>query len=261
MISFGSTLLVAFIVSSFVMWMTWIYAKKINNYSIVDAVWALSFMLITGFYAVLGSGFWQRRLLILACVGFWSLRLGIFLWIRIRRHHPKEDSRYVELREKYKPGVERGFFWFFQYQAWSVVLLTVPFLVICENTETSIHPVEWIGVAFWAISLIGEATADAQAKTFKSDPKNAKRVCNVGLWKVSRHPNYFFESVVWWSYFIIALGSPNGLHTIYCPIVMLYLLLNVTGVPMSEAQSLKSRGDAYREYQKHTSTFFPWFPK
>jgi steroid 5-alpha reductase family enzyme len=259
--TFGCTLFVAFLISSFVMGLTWAYAKKINNYSIVDAVWALSFALLTAIYAVLGNGFWQRRALILVCVGFWGLRLGIFLWKRIQGHHPKEDGRYLELREKYKPNVERGFFWFFQYQAWSVVLLTIPFLLICENGDSHLQTSEWIGVALWALSLTGEAIADHQAKAFKSDPKNAKRVCDQGLWKYSRHPNYFFESCVWWSYFIIALSSPHGIFTVYCPLIMLFLLLKVTGVPLSEAQSLKSRGDAYRAYQKRTSVFIPWFQK
>jgi steroid 5-alpha reductase family enzyme len=259
--SFLSLLLVGFLISTLVMTFTWFLARKIQNYSIVDAAWSLSFGLLTLVYALMGNGFLERKLLILFCVLVWSLRLGIFLWKRIASHHPQEDKRYIELRLGYGTHVERGFFWFFQIQAWSVVILTVPFLLMCSNASESLGVVEWIGAVLWALSLAGEAIADHQAMEFKQDPKNAKGVCDQGLWKFSRHPNYFFESMIWWGYFLMASASPGGVYTLYCPLIMLFLLLKVTGVPMSEKQSLKSRGDAYREYQRRTSMFFPWLPK
>ena len=212
-------------------------------------------------YCALADGFWQRKALMLFCVGIWSVRLGSFLVIRIRSHHPKEDGRYGELRSGYGDHVERGFFWFFQTQAWSVVLLTIPFLLVARNPDPELSMLEWAAGVLWFLFLLGEATADHQAKSFKSDPKNAKRICDTGLWKYSRHPNYFFESCIWWAYFLLASQSAGGIYTIYCPLIMLFLLLKVTGVPMSEKQSLKSKGDIYREYQKRTSKFIPWFPK
>ncbi len=254
-------ILISFIVNCLVMIGTWFFSRVKNNYSVVDAVWALSFFVTSGLYSVLGEGLLQRKLLMLICVSIWSLRLGIFLARRIASHHPTEDSRYGELRKGYGDQVERGFFWFFQYQAWSVVLLSAPFLLMALNTDPEMAPLEYIGALLFFLSLSGEAVADHQANIFKKNPANKNKVCNVGLWRYSRHPNYFFESCIWFSFFIMACSSPQGIYSLYAPLLILFLLLKVTGVPMSESQSLKNRGEAYREYQKKTSMFVPWFPK
>lgn len=240
---------------------TWFFARAKNNYSVVDAVWAFSFSITAALYTWLGEGLFQRRALMFICISIWSLRLGVFLYKRIASHHPVEDSRYVELRRGYAPHVERGFFWFFQYQAYSVVLLSAPFLLMALNPEPQLLPLEYIGAILFLISLAGESWADQQAQNFKKNPLNKSKVCDVGLWKYSRHPNYFFESCIWFSFFIMAVSSPYGIYSLYAPLLILFLLLKVTGVPMSESQSLKNRGEAYREYQKRTPMFFPWFPK
>ena len=100
-----------------------------------------------------------------------------------------------------------------------------------------------------------------QLKQFKANPANKGRVCQAGLWNFSRHPNYFFEWLVWVAFFLFALGSPWGWVTIYCPALMLFFLLKVTGIPMTEELAVKTKGDAYREYQRTTSVFVPWFKK
>src|SRR5262249_44045583 len=102
---------------------------------------------------------------------------------------------------------------------------------------------------------------DLQLEKFKKDPANKGQTCQVGLWNYSRHPNYFFEWLIWVSYFLFACGSSHGIYSIICPAIMLYLLFKVTGIPATEAQALKSRGDQYRDYQKRVSVFVPWFPK
>ena len=254
-------ILISFILNCLIMVGTWFFSRSKNNYSIVDAVWAFSFFVTSGFYALLGDGLLERRLLMLACIGIWSLRLGIFLSKRIASHHPTEDSRYVELRRGYGDHVERGFFWFFQYQAYSVVLLSAPFLLMALNTEPNIQFSEYAGMILFFLCLIGESSADHQAQGFKKNPANKTKVCNVGLWRYSRHPNYFFESGIWFAFFIMAYSSPYGIYSLYTPLLILFLLLKVTGIPMAESQSLKNRGDAYREYQRTTSSFIPWFPK
>lgn len=254
-------IVISFILNALIMVGTWFFSRSKNNYSVVDAVWALSFFVTGGLYASLGDGRLERRLLMLICISIWSLRLGIFLAKRIASHHPTEDSRYVELRKGYGSHVERGFFWFFQYQAYSVVLLSSPFLLMALNTNPQIAPLEYIGAALFLLCLTGEAISDHQANTFKKNPAHKNKVCNVGLWRYSRHPNYFFESCIWFAFFIMALSSPYGIYSIFSPLLILFLLLKVTGVPMSESQSLKNRGEAYREYQKKTSMFVPWFPK
>jgi steroid 5-alpha reductase family enzyme len=110
-------------------------------------------------------------------------------------------------------------------------------------------------------AITGEALADAQLAAFKRDAANRGRVCEAGLWRYSRHPNYFFEWLIWVAYFVFAVGSPWGWVALIGPASILYLLLRVTGIPMTEEQSLRSRGDAYRRYQRTTSAFIPWLPK
>ncbi len=109
--------------------------------------------------------------------------------------------------------------------------------------------------------MAGEGLADSQLKRFRAQPENRGQICQAGLWNFSRHPNYFFEWLVWVGLFIFALGSPLGCATLYCPALMLFFLLRVTGIPLTEELSLKSKGDRYREYQQTTSAFVPWFKK
>jgi len=150
---------------------------------------------------------------------------------------------------------------FFQMQAVSVVLLAVPFLFVAINPAPTLHPLEIAGALLWAIAIGGETLADAQLAAFKREPANKGRVCTVGLWGYSRHPNYFFEWLVWVSYLVIACASPWGWIGVISPAIILYLLLRVTGIPLTEEQSVRSKGDAYRAYQRTVSAFVPWFPK
>lgn len=243
------------------MTVTWWLARRWDNYSIVDAVWGGSFALVTLLFVIAGSGWLNRRLVLLAIVALWSLRLGLFLGKRIKSHHPQEDERYKSLRAEYGSSVASRFFLFFQYQALSVVLLSIPFLLIAMNERPEFEIIEIFGFVVSLLALIGEGIADSQANRFKSDPGNRQKTCDVGLWKYSRHPNYFFESCVWWGFFLVSLGAEHGIYMIYAPLIILFLLLKVTGVPPSEAQALKKRGDVYRAYQAKTSVFVPWFPK
>ena len=117
------------------------------------------------------------------------------------------------------------------------------------------------GAVLWLLAVSGEALADAQLAAFQRDPANRGQVCDTGLWRTSRHPNYFFEWLTWVAYALFALASPWGWLGLIGPACILWLLLRVTGLPTTEAQSLRSRGDAYRRYQARTSAFVPWFPK
>ncbi|HET8799305.1 MAG TPA: DUF1295 domain-containing protein, partial [Thermoanaerobaculia bacterium] len=150
------------------------------------------------------------------------------------------------------------FFWF---QGLTNVLLSVPVLLIARNPEPRIHPLEIAGAALFVLSVIGESIADAQLRRFRADPANRGKVLQSGLWRSSRHPNYFFEWLVWVAWLVIALASPYGWIAAYCPLLMLWFLYKVTGIPATEEQSLKSKGEAYREYQRTTSAFIPWWPK
>src|ERR1700722_18873248 len=205
--------------------LAWIVCAHIDNYGFLDAIWSLSVAILAPLYAVLGTGDPWRRLVFALVGAAWSLRLGLYILIRVWRQHPQEDKRYRTLREKW-PGRAR-FLLFFELQALIAVLFSLPFLLASVNSQPGLGPLELAGLAIALLGIAGEAIADWQAQRFKRDPANKPRVVNVGLWRYSRHPNYFFESIVWWGFFIAALGSPYGWVTLVCPLLMLYLLLNV----------------------------------
>jgi steroid 5-alpha reductase family enzyme len=236
-------------------------ARRLDNYGIVDVAWACAFAPTAMFYAAAAPGWLPRRLLIAALVALWSIRLGSHLWRRVAAHHPREDGRYVQLRRDWANAFAVKMTGFFQLQALSVVLLSVPFLLPALNPAAGFHPLEIAGAVLWLLALAGEATADAQLAAFQAARTGRDRVCDVGLWRYSRHPNYFFEWLVWVAAFLFALGSPHGWVAALAPVGMLFLLWRVTGIPLTEEQALRSKGDAYRRYQQTTSAFVPWFPR
>jgi steroid 5-alpha reductase family enzyme len=242
-----------------VMTMVWLWATKIKNAGIVDIFWSYNFPVLAVIYFLLAEGYDTRKLIILIMVCIWGLRLGTYLLVRIFGHITEEDGRYQQLRKEWAPNINSRFFWFFQMQAFSNVLLSLPFILICMNANTTIHFLEIVGALLWLISITGESIADRQLQVFKKNSSNKGKVCDVGLWRYSRHPNYFFEWMIWVSYFIFACASPYGWISVFCPIAMLYLLFKVTGIPMTEEQALRSKGQAYKNYQQTTSVFVPWF--
>ncbi len=244
-----------------IMFLVWLWAKKIKNAGIVDVFWALNFPIITLIIFFMAQGDPTRKLLICALFLLAELRLGIHLWQRVIGHLQEEEGRYQQLRKEWGEKADRNFFFFFQFQAISNVILAIPFLIITANPAKDLGTLEYIGIAIWLLAFLGEMIADKQLANFKKDPKNKGQVCEQGLWYYSRHPNYFFEWLTWLAYFVFALASPWGLLAIISPAIMLYLLLKVTGVPNNEEQNLRSKPIAYRKYQQSTSAFFPWFKK
>ncbi len=237
--------------------LAWVLARKWENYSLVDAVWAFGIGLIGIFWLTLTGGA-AKHWAAAALVGLWSFRLGSHLTRRIRRAHPEEDSRYAELREKWGGG---AFFAFFQMQAVSVILLALPFLLIAFDSDTTWSLWETLGTAIVLTGIAGESLADRQMSHFKETHTDSKAVCKEGLWRYSRHPNYFFEAVIWVGFYIYGCGSDWGWAALHAPAIIVFLLLKVTGIPPTEAGALKRKGDAYRRYQETTSAFIPWPPK
>jgi steroid 5-alpha reductase family enzyme len=236
-------------------------ARRLDNYGIVDIAWSYAFAVLAAFYAACAPGWPVRKALIATLAVLWSLRLGTHLCRRVMGHHPVEDGRYVQLRRDWAGNFAPKMFGFFQLQAASVVLLGVAFFISCLNPAPRLHPLEIAGALLWLLAWGGESLADAQLAAFKRNAGNQGRVCATGLWRYSRHPNYFFEWLVWVAFFVFALASPGGWVALIGPASMLYLLLRMTGIPLNEEQSLRSKGDAYRRYQQSTSAFVPWFPK
>ncbi len=243
------------------MCLVFVFARRIRNYGVVDVAWSWAFIPVTGIYALLMEGDPSRQALVLTLVCGWSGRLGWHLYRRVAHEHPKEDGRYAQLRVEWGDATHARMFWFYQLQGIVLTALSLPFLLIAANPTPTLVPVEWMGATLVLVALTGEAVADWQLDRFKADPSNRGRTCRRGLWGFSRHPNYFFEWLVWVGFFLAALGSPGGVFSVGSPSLILYFLLTKTGIPATEEQALRSRGDDYREYQRTTSAFVPWFRK
>jgi steroid 5-alpha reductase family enzyme len=234
--------------------------RRTRDATAVDAGWALSLVLIAVLYAVLGPGDLSHRVLIATMVGLENLRIAALVIVRAG---PSEDSRYRELRARWRArGREQSTFAiFYQAQAFLAAALSLPVLLTVFNRHRGLEPIEWAGAALWLASAPLEALADRQLRRFKSDPASRGKTMRDGLWRYSRHPNYFFQWLTWVAYALVALAAPWGWLGVLAPALILYLILFVTGVKPSEEAALKSRGDDFRRYQRETSAFIPWFPR
>jgi len=236
----------------------WALQRARRDAGVVDVGWAAGLGVLAVLYAAAGSGPPLRRALVAAMATTWSLRLAWHL-LADRIVGKAEDGRYRTLRERWGKQAQPRFFAFFQVQALVDAILSVPFLV-AMRVRAPLRAWDAAGVLVWAVAVSGEALADAQLARFRADPANRGRTCRVGLWRTSRHPNYFFEWVHWWSYVLVGVGSPVWWATLIGPALMAFFLFAVTGIPATEAQAVVSRPD-YEEYRRTTSAFVPWFPK
>jgi steroid 5-alpha reductase family enzyme len=238
----------------------WFWHLRIGNAGVVDVGWAAAIGGLALFYGAFASGAAPRRIAIATMMGLWGARLAWYL-LRDRVLGRAEDGRYAELRRRGSYAAALRFFPFFQVQAGLAVLLSFPAWIAAINPARSLQPTEWAAMLLWLVAVIGEGIADRQLEHFKAQPANRGKTCRAGLWRYSRHPNYFFEWLVWVAYALFAVASPYGWMAVACPALMLYLLFRVTGIPATEAQALRTRGDDYRQYQATTSAFMPWWPR
>lgn len=241
---------------SLMMFFLWIYQLKINNAGIVDIGWALGLMIIAGIYAVNLQGYHLRQIVLFVMVTLWGLRLVWLLAARFLREK-SEDRRYQKFRQEWGENFQLKLLGLFLFEALLDLVLSVPFFLICSNPHEMMSFYEWGAVLVWTIGFLGEVISDEQLRIFKANPQNRHKVCKLGLWNFSRHPNYFFEWLMWVSYSLFALGSPYGYLGLLSPVIMYYFLIHVTGVPLAEEMSLQSKGEEYRQYQKTTSFFVP----
>ena len=238
----------------------WLWQRRSGRADWVDAFWAGSIGVLALVYAVFGDGALEKRVLIALVAGTWSFRLTRHLAVRLAGH-AQEDGRYQAMRAYWG---ERAPFWlfvFFMGQALVAWLFALPAWVVANDPSGALDVWVVLGVLVWFVSLAGESLADRQLAAFRAEPAHRGKVCQIGLWRYSRHPNYFFEWLHWFSYPLIALGAPQQWLAWLGPLLMLLFLYRVRGIPYTEQQALKSRGEAYREYQRTTSAFFPWPPK
>ena len=248
LIGFGATLAL--------MLMLWRRQLTTRNATSVDVAWSWSVAGLFVFYGVLANGDPARRALVALLGAVWGGRLGWYLWSARVRVHESEDGRYAALRREWGADAPARFFRLYVAQAVAATLCSLPGLAAMRGGPLDAWAVA--GAAVWLVAVAGESFADAQLAAFRADPTTRGGVCRVGLWRFSRHPNYFFEWLHWCAYVLIGHGA---WITWLGPIGMLWLLTRVTGIPHTERQALRSRGDAYRAYMRTTSAFVPWPPR
>lgn len=230
----------------------WIISVRRKDASHVDVGWAAGLGFLGVVIALSSSGLPARRTLVGLMALAWSARLAFHLYLDRVKGKP-EDGRYAALRASWGTHADRNFFFLFQAQAVLDMILASSFLAAARAVGP-LGLLDLIAASLWMASITAEAVADRQLAAFRADPANKGQVCRVGVWNWSRHPNYFFEWLVWLSYAAMAPGTPLAWIS---PALMLFFLLRVTGIPATEAQALKSRGDAYRRYQKEVPMFIP----
>lgn len=235
----------------------WLLSVKLRDVSIVDSAWSIFFLLFALVFAWRQGDRSVGTLAMLALVAAWALRLSIYItW---RNHGHGEDRRYQAIRARNEPNFAvKSLYLVFLLQAVLAFVIAMP-LLPALNGANDANLVTWLGMAVAAFGLLFETIGDAQMARFKADPASAGQVMDRGLWRYTRHPNYFGESVFWWGVWI-ASASLGGAWTVFSPVLMTFLLLRVSGVPLLEAD-LKQRRPAYAEYLRTTSSFVPWPPK
>lgn len=246
----------------------WLVQQRTGNSGWVDTIWTFSLGLVgagSALWPVAGAAPNARQWLVAALVAIWSLRLGSH--IAVRSAGISDDPRYAAFAREWGADSPRKMFIFLQNQGLGSIPLVFAIFVAARFPGDALRLADYLGALILFAGIAGEALADAQLKAFRTDPANKGKVCDIGLWRWSRHPNYFFEWFGWLAYPVIGiaftdlLSYPWGFATLLAPIFMYWILVHVTGIPPLEAQMLQSRGDRYREYQARTSAFFPLPPQ
>lgn len=246
---------------SLAMVFAWGLAERSGNHGWVDTIWSFATGLagVAGSLLPLGEGWEPRRVMVAALVALWSVRLGTHILQRTFRGH--DDPRYAQLRREWGSAASLRLFLFLQVQALAALVLVVAVMAAAHSPLPYWHAGDAIGLVLALAAVAGEALADAQLARFRADPANRGRVCDSGLWGVTRHPNYFFEWLGWLAYPAIALGSLTGAVALLAPLLIYVLLVHASGIPPTEAHMLRSRGDAYRAYQRRVNAFWPGPPR
>lgn len=234
----------------------WAVSVGQRNVTIIDSLWALFIFGAALGYAMTGPA-GPRAALVLVLAAIWALRLtGYLTW---RNHGKPEDRRYREIRERNEPGFSwKSLYLVFGLQALLAVVVALP-LIGAISAASPWSMLDAIGVLLWLIGFGFEAIGDWQLARFKADPANRGRVMASGLWRYTRHPNYFGECCLWWGFFVIALAG-GAWWSVISPVLMTVLLLRVSGVALLE-RDIAERRPEYRDYSLRTPAFLPWFPR
>jgi steroid 5-alpha reductase family enzyme len=232
----------------------WMVYRLLKNPAVVDASWSIGLML-SGLIYLGKMPMTPRNTLICVLLTMWALRLAGYLWYT-RIHQGHIDKRYIKLSNNWKINQSLGFFLNFQLQGLLIFIISFVFYLISKSHNTSLTQIDEMAIVMVLVGIIGESVADLQLYRFKNRQKGG--VCNMGLWRYSRHPNYFFDWLTWLGFTLFALQSNHGYLGIISPLVLYLIFTQLTG-PLTERGSVESRGQKYIDYQKQTSMFFPWF--
>jgi steroid 5-alpha reductase family enzyme len=231
-------------------WLVSLYRKNVTH---VDSMWSLFFVLAGFVYAIKAGVFSDRSMIVLVLVTVWAVRLCAYLtW---RNWGPHEDHRYAEIRRNNAPYFSiKSLYIVFGLQSILAWIVSLPILAAVTSSEP-IRIIDVVGISIVGFGLVWETLADWQLSLFKADPKNKDKVLESGVWRYSRHPNYFGEFAIWWGFFLIALAT-GAFWALFSPLLMTFLLLKFSGVALLE-KDIGNRRPAYAAYIKCTNAFFP----
>ena len=252
--------LIAAIVILLCVLLLWLISIPMKNVSIVDVFWGMGFVIVNLVYLSLAPEIFNRTLLITSLVSIWGIRLSLYL---LKRNYGKpEDYRYQEFRKHYGA---KDYWWFsffqvFLLQGVLILIVSLPLFGVHNFTSSNeLHPLDYLAFLIWIVGFLFESIGDYQLTKFKKNPANKGKVLNTGLWRYTRHPNYFGDATVWISFGLFSVAAGGYWH-IVGSFIMMFLIVKISGVAMLE-RSLKKTKPLYKEYTESTNAFFPWFPK
>ncbi len=240
--------------------LVWLVSLRLQDASVADICWGLGFVVLAWLYVLLSPGLTPRSWLAVALVTAWGLRLARHI---LRRNHGKgEDPRYRAMRATHGQVFWwRSLFAVFWLQGAILWFVSFPLLVAVRAEQPAgLTALDGLGLLLFAVGFGFEAVGDAQLARFKAEPANRGTVLDTGLWRYTRHPNYFGDATLWWGMYLVAAATPGGWATVLSPSLMTLLLMRVSGVTLLEA-GLKTSKPGYRDYIARTPAFLPWRPR
>ena len=243
-----------------VLTVVWVLSLRLRDASVADVCWGLGFVLLAWLYCLLSPTLTPRSWLVAVLTTLWGARLSLHIF---RRNHGKgEDPRYRAMRASHGHTFWwRSLFTVFWLQGAILWFVALPLLAAVRAAEPlTLTPLDGLGILVFAMGFGFEVVGDRQLRRFRDDPSNRGQVLDRGLWRYTRHPNYFGDAVLWWGLYAIAAATPDGWLTVLSPALMTFLLMRVSGVTLLE-QSLITSKPGYRAYIARTPVFFPWFPR
>jgi steroid 5-alpha reductase family enzyme len=250
-------LLSSFVIFAY-MTLFFLIAQALKDNSIVDIGWGIGFVVLSASLLYQSELISPRQWLLFVLVVLWGIRLSTHIFIR--NHGKPEDFRYANWRKEWgKYVVIRSFLQVFMLQGFFMFIIALPIMMVKISEPSSLQLMDFIGLAVWLVGFYFEVIGDYQMVQFKKNPLNKGKFITTGLWKYTRHPNYFGECIMWWGIFIISIPVGNIFVSVISPLVLTWLLTRVSGVSMLEKKYEGNK--AFEEYAKKTPAFVPWFPK